>query len=361
MAGKRGQRGTHPLSALILEADPVIVPHRGQQLLLAALKESHEAARAGSPRHLVVEGPVGMGKSTVAARYERTSPAVTMWAGVRAPVVHARIGSVMRVSTIVESITAALGDKADQASVAKPVRVGAEWLVRRLEDAGVQLLMLDEIDMRRSAGHDLENVGAWLSAVASLSHASLVLLTPQDGLDRHFAVNAGFPTRFASRVHLEPFAFDPADTNGINALKKFVGALEDAAGIVVDAGIHELDILYRLHYSSGGVIGRLVSLIRGAQLVALERGSSVVTLADLYAAHEQGTVEPWLPRLNPFGSGSAGARSGAGGRTRQAQLVADLPSRVVLESARREVQKRPQPRDPGQVDNVGTDEQRAAS
>jgi hypothetical protein len=61
-----------------------------------------------------------------------------------------------------------------------------------------------------------------------------------------------------------------------------------------------MDLLYRIHYATAGIVSNIMSLLRSAQEYALEGGSEVIDLQHLAKAFDKDIAENVIGRANPF-------------------------------------------------------------
>ncbi|MGB5047832.1 MAG: hypothetical protein WBO46_02760, partial [Caldilineaceae bacterium] len=64
----------------------------------------------------------------------------------------------------------------------------------------------------------------------------------------------------------------------------------------------QVEILYRLHYATDGVVGNVMNLLRFAMLMAQAQGAEALTLALLSQTFDKRLRKHMTGKVNPFGA-----------------------------------------------------------
>ena len=102
------------------------------------------------------------------------------------------------------------------------------------------------------------------------------------------------------RETLTPFPYDPADETSIQQFARFVQYAEQAVETPLPAAVPRLELLYRLHYATDGVVGNLMNLLRYAALMARQQDQAVLALPTLAAAFDKRLAKHLTGKVNPF-------------------------------------------------------------
>jgi hypothetical protein len=122
----------------------------------------------------------------------------------------------------------------------------------------------------------------------------------EDPLEQILDVNPQFPRLFAAREELEPFEWDLADEACVCEFAQFVTYAEEAIGITLPDDLPRMELLYRLHYATAGVVGNLMNLLRFAAMIAQEKKVDTLDLSTLALAFDRRLSRHLKGKTNPF-------------------------------------------------------------
>jgi hypothetical protein len=105
---------------------------------------------------------------------------------------------------------------------------------------------------------------------------------------------------FAVREKLHPFAWNPSDIATTQAFAAFVQVVETCLQFPLSDELPRAELLHRLHYATGGVVGYVMNLLRFALWLANRQQADMVSLEVLSQAFAK-RLQPHLPhKVDPF-------------------------------------------------------------
>jgi hypothetical protein len=175
-------------------------------------------------------------------------------------------------------------------------------LVGLIRDCGVELVALDEfqhlIDSRTN--HILRQVSDWLKSLIKKSGKPFLVVGIEGMVETILDANPQLRRLFAVREKLEPFVWDASDIGTCKEFSRFVRYAEKAAGRRLTGELSRMDMLYRVHYATDGVVGNVMNLIFNATISAVEQGRECIdlpvishTFQNRLAKHLRGKVDPF--------------------------------------------------------------------
>lgn len=256
---------------------------------------------AGESQCMSLEGVTGAGKSTLVQDYARAFPRSLTEAGVQIPVFYMGTPSPVTVKGMAAAMLKQLGDPA--------AHQGTQWsmnsrLIKLLGACGVELAILDDFHhlIDCETNRVLAKVSDWLKVLIKETGLPFLVVGIEDTVERILDINPQLSRLFATRERLQPFTWDMADATGVLEFAQFVKYAEEAIGITLADTLPRMELLYRLHYATGGVVGNLMNLLRYAALSAQENGTNIVELPALAQAFRQRLAKHRKVQTNPFES-----------------------------------------------------------
>jgi hypothetical protein len=245
------------------------------------------------------------GKTTLLESYAERFPARLDETGKRQPVVFVKNPRTGSINDLAGAILQDLGDpRADRGTVGnKTFRI--EKLFREFH---VELLILDELQhfVDRDSSRVLLNASNWLKGLIKTTKVAAVLAGIEGDAETIIDTNVQLASLFPDPIRLTPFAWDINDPNGGEDFRKFLMLLESMLPLKGDSHLSDPDRAFRCYVASGGVVGSLMALIRGAAASALDDGSESITdghleqyYADWLAAERRGIPNPFLEGSTP--------------------------------------------------------------
>jgi hypothetical protein len=241
-------------------------------------------------------GESGSGKTTIISYFTSLHPRVDHKWGLEVPVLLIKVPARPTVKSLAETLLYQLGDPfwARSNTVGKSIR-----LRELLKRCGVRLLALDEfqhfVDVRRA---NIPNEAAdWLKEQVEEAKLAIVVL----GLQRCLEVlkqNAQLRRRFGATLRVGAFRWE--DREDRMTYRAFLRAVQEQLPEYVMPPLSDLEMAFRMHFGSYGLIGYTMKIIRGAARIARthpRREITLETLAQTFREHV------WIERLsdpNPF-------------------------------------------------------------
>ena len=254
---------------------------------------------AAEPQCLLLVGPTGAGKSTLAASYAQRFPPLVSEAGIGRPVVHATIPAPATIKSLATTLLAALGDP--RATVGT---VGSMTyrLTHFFRDCGVELLILDEVQHFRDRDNHkvLENATNWLKTLIKETGVSCVLVGLQGEAEEVVRLNRQLARLFGDPQVLLPFRWDEAEPETVQELRTFLGLLDGLLPLARPSGLAEYSTARRLYLASEGIVAYLMELVRRATYLAVAQDQEQLDECLLALAFDQRLAGVRRGIANPF-------------------------------------------------------------
>jgi energy-coupling factor transporter ATP-binding protein EcfA2 len=243
-----------------------------------------------------IVGESGGGKTTIISYFASLHPRTDHKWGVEIPVLLAKVPARPTVKSFAETLLYQLGDPlwSRGNTVSKSIR-----LRELLKHCGVHLLALDEfqhfVDARQA---NIPNeVADWLKEQVEETGLAIVVL----GLQRCLEVlkqNEQLRRRFGATLRVGAFSWENKDDR--TTYRAFLRAVQEQLPEYVMPPLADLDMAFRMHYASYGLIGYTMKIIRGAARLARDHPRREITLRTLGQSFRE---HVWIERLtdsNPF-------------------------------------------------------------
>lgn len=243
-----------------------------------------------------IVGESGGGKTTIISYFASLHPRIDHKSGVEIPVLLAKVPARPTVKSFAETLLYQLGDPlwSRGNTVSKSIR-----LRELLKRCGVRLMALDEfqhfVDARQV---NIPNeVADWLKEQIEETGLAIVVL----GLPRCLEVlkqNEQLRRRFGATLRVGAFRWEDKDDR--TTYRAFLRAVQEQLPEYVMPPLADLDMAFRMHYASYGLIGYTMKIIRGATRIAGCHPRHEITLRTLAQSFRE---HVWIERLtdsNPF-------------------------------------------------------------
>lgn len=264
---------------------------------------------AAEPQCLLLVGPTGAGKSTLAASYAQRFPPLVSETGIGRPVVRATIPAPATIKSLATTLLAALGDpRAAYGTIGSMTY----RLIHFFHDCGVELLILDEVQHFRDRDNHkvLENASNWLKTLIKETGVSCVLVGLQGEAEEVVRLNRQLARLFGDPQVLLPFTWEEDDPETVQEFRTFLGLLEGVLPLVEPSGLAEYATARRLYVASEGIVAYLMELVRRATYLAVTQSHERLDDALLATAFDQRLAGVRRGIANPFAEGAPTPVSG---------------------------------------------------
>lgn len=253
------------------------------------------------PQCMSLEGESGAGKSTLVKDYASMFPRRETENGTIIPVFYAEIPSPATVKGTAASLLQQLGDPG--------ANKGTLWsmntrLVGLIKSCGVELVILDEFSnlIDSETNHIMNLVSDWLKMLIKGTGIPFLVVGIDGKVSRILKANNQLSRLFACREKLEPFRW--TNEVSIKEFSMFIQFAEKVVNLPLTTAVPRVEMLYRIFYSTDGVVGNIMNLVRYAGLNAVENKRTSIELMDLSEAFRQ-RISDYLPnKKNAFKTGA---------------------------------------------------------
>jgi energy-coupling factor transporter ATP-binding protein EcfA2 len=262
---------------------------------IQACFDSHDAT--AEPDCCPLVGESGSGKTTIISYFASLHPRVDHKWGVEVPVLVAKVPARPTVKSFAETLLYQLGDPlwSRGNTVSKSIRL--RELIKRCH---VRLLALDEfqhfVDVQRAS--IVNDVADWLKEQVEEARLAIVV----SGLQRCLEVlrqNEQLRRRFSSTLRVSAFRWDIKEDR--TTYRAFLRAVQEQLPEYAMPNLPDLDLAFRMHYASYGLIGYTMKIIRGAARIACSHPRRQITLRTLSQSYAEHVWSERLNDPNPFG------------------------------------------------------------
>jgi hypothetical protein len=284
----------------LAQANTALIRYPRFKALHNDIRECQEMSRlSNEPQCMSLEGVTGAGKSTLVRDYVSLFPRVEELDGTRIPIFYAETPSPVTVKGMAATMLAHMGDPA--------AHRGTLWsmnfrLIRLMIDCQVELVILDDFHhlIDNETNRILEQVSDWLKVLIKETGIPFLVVGIEGKVERILETNAQLSRLFAVRQLLEPFHCNPKDEASIQEFARFIQYAQQVTGIPFPVGLPRMELLYRLHYATEGVVGNLMNLLRYAAWLAREQHQETITLPVLATAYDKRLSKHLKRKDNPF-------------------------------------------------------------
>ncbi|MCB0164815.1 MAG: TniB family NTP-binding protein [Anaerolineae bacterium] len=278
----------------------ILIRHPKYRELYAEIKRcQEESSGANDPRCMSLEGPTGIGKTALLFDFVKGFPLSETAEGTRIPVLYFDTPLPVTVNGLVQKMLSALGNPVTHKATQKSLQ---HRLIRLIKDCGVELVILDDF-------HDLDYIeteGSFakvcdlLIALIKETGVPFLVVGTEGKVELILKTNNELSRLFVVREKLTKFQWDPEDPDTIQSFSYFIRELEEAVGLSLPwQPNNDLELLYRLHYATDGVIANIMILMRSACKVAERQGAERLDIDVLAAVYDK-LLARRLNRPNPF-------------------------------------------------------------
>jgi len=253
-------------------------------------------ARRGKPRHLVIFGDSGCGKTRLLENFAERYPRRELDDRTQIRVLFVKMPSNPTPRKIVKAIACALGSpfagKGEDEDQLRHLRT-LFW------ECGVNLLLFDEVSHLVDRGREKTHYkfGDALKEVVDALCVPFVL-TGIPRLKKLFDVNEQLRGRFGRRRHIRPFSI--ATANGVKIFRRAVMSFQKKIAPMVTIDLTSEEMLPRIFFATNGLLRPLVELLKEAVDLAHGSKTGAITLAILDRAFHNSIWNDVTEVRNPF-------------------------------------------------------------
>lgn len=254
---------------------------------------------AGEPQCMALEGMTGTGKTTLIRRFASAFPRRETHYGSTIPVFYMETPSPATVKIMASAMLEQMGDPAAHIGTIGSLN---SRLIHLLKACQVELVILDDFHHLIDTETDrvLAKVSDWLKVLIKETGIPFLVVGIEGKVDRILQANAQLSRLFASRETLTPFDWLPEQQNTIQGFHIFVSTIEKSVGKSLTQAVPRTELLFRLYYSTNGVVGNVMNLLRYAVMLAEERSAAALELDILVIAFEKRMSKHLPGKKNPF-------------------------------------------------------------
>ena len=279
---------------------PPFIPYRRFNDLVSEIARCQQmTARCGEPYCMSLEGATGAGKTRLAKSYLDQHPAYESAQGIVRPVFYMVTPAETTVKGMAEHMLYTLGDPAAHKGTRTQMDARLDQL---LCACGVDLVILDDFHhlLNITTERRLKAVSDWLKVRIKNTGKTFLIVGIEGQMAQVLNYSPQLARLFAARSTLEPFPWDPQQVDSIGEFDLFVRLAERALKIPLETPLPRIELLYRLHYASAGLVGNLVTLLHYAALLAEEQARTTVDLSLLATAFNRSLQDYLQTAHNPF-------------------------------------------------------------
>lgn len=248
---------------------------------------------------MALEGMTRTGKTTLIRRFASAFPRRETFDGTTIPVFYLETPSPATVKIMASAMLEQLGDPAAHMGTIGSLN---SRLIHLLKACQVELVIMDDFHHLIDTETDrvLAKVSDWLKVLIKETGIPFLVVGIEGKVERILQANAQLSRLFAARETLMPFAWLPEQQATIQSLHIFVSTVEKSVGKPLTQAIPRTELLFRLYYSTHGVVGNMMNLLRYAVMLAEERSMPALELDILAAAFEKRMAKHLSGKHNPF-------------------------------------------------------------
>ncbi len=292
------------LSKLAIErAHDTVIRYPRFKELQRMIRECQELSKiAGEPQCFVFTGVTGSGKSTLIQDIARGYPVVETKDGLQIPFFVLETPSPVTVKGMAAAMLEKLGDPA--------AHRGSLWsmnfrLRNLMRDCGVEIAILDDFHHLFDPSTDrvLSEVSDWLKWLIKETRIPFgVIGVEEDGEDKVGRIldsNMQLSRLFAWRERLKPFEWNESNVTSIQEFGAFIHKVELITEMQLARELPRMQLLFRIHYATDGVIANIMNLIRYAAMKTEKKGAEI-ELPMLSLAFRRRIAAQLPQKHNPF-------------------------------------------------------------
>ena len=162
-------------------------------------------------------------------------------------------------------------------------------LINLIIASKVELVILDDFHhlIDTKTHRVLEVVSDWLKVLIKEAEVPFLVVGIEGQVEKILKANTQLSRLFAIRGSLQPFQWDTQKPSTIKDFAHFIDLSEKTVQMPLTTEFRRIQLLFRIYYSTRGVVGNIMNLMRTAQFHAISRKSPSIELRDLSQAFQQ--------------------------------------------------------------------------
>ncbi|MBP2640458.1 MAG: TniB protein [Firmicutes bacterium] len=269
------------------------------KVLIGKLESCHNQPKwKKDPECLFIKGIAGVGKSTLIRIYASRHPRRQTEEGMIIPVLTASAPVPATIRGLASRILKEMGDPAYDIGTTNKLSARLHYLIK---ECGVELIVLDEFQhfLDSESYKPSLNAANWIKELINETGIPVVLIgMPSSECIFYSRDQHQLSRRFKSRTSLDPFSWDNPST--IKEFRSFLKMLNDELPLPESSYLHSTDTAFRIFYSTDGILDHIMTLVKSACGLAIERSLLQINhdlLAESFSEH----IKPVLGwKKNPF-------------------------------------------------------------
>jgi len=257
--------------------------------------------KSNEPQCLSLEGCPGAGKTALVKAYADLFPRVETEEGTDIPIFYVLTPSPVTVKGMAEAMLQQLGDPAAHRGSQPSLNSRLSKLIVACK---VELVVLDDFHhlIDTKTNRILRTVSDWLKVLIKETQVPFLVVGIEGQVQQILKENQQLSRLFAEQVTLSPFKWDVGDPKqtSIKEFANFIKFAEKMIGITLPTELARVELLYRLHYATEGVVANIMNLLRYAGEIVQEERHSQMVMADLSRAFERRLSKHLSNKINPF-------------------------------------------------------------
>ena len=256
---------------------------------------------AGEPQCMSLEGVPGAGKSTLVKKYAQAFPRIDTIDRTLIPVFYVQTPSPVTIKGMASRMLENLGDPGFNRGSSRADILDSR-LINLIIASKVELVILDDFHhlIDKKTHRVLEVVSDWLKVLIKETEVPFLVVGIEGQVKEILKANTQLSRLFAIRETLQPFQWDTQKPSTIKDFEHFIKMAEKTVQMPLTTEIRRIQLLFRIYYSTNGVVGNIMNLIRTAHFHALGRKNASIELCDLSQAFKQHLAAHLAIETNPF-------------------------------------------------------------
>lgn len=274
--------------------DELIIFHPKLNQILNYVEECHNSVQVfNRPQCMRIDGPSGVGKTTIYNLHKRKYPDVSDSDGEHKSVLYSRIPCPAYIGGLAANLLYDLGDPFYHKH--SNITITTHRLYDLLKACGVKIIFLDEVQhlVDRNSQKLIRDSSDWFKELIDETKIPVIFLGMPDS-KRIFNENEQLANRVRISESIAPFKYD-------EVYRKILILYDQLLPFESLSGFMDPDMSRRVYLASKGLIKNIHDLIKESAIDALKNNSSRITMPMLFNAYTKLFYDKFED--NPFAPG----------------------------------------------------------